>query len=117
MARLFSDQYKAEVSKIVSQDINAEGLIHDYRYEKTEHVMGVSRRTLVVHFSHYEKAQEATTMEYTVKLQFVAEEGVTADQVKDTIESGDCGDLDKIIDTITKLKVKVVPEVATLSDE
>lgn len=115
--REFTDQYKAEVSKIVGQDINAEGFIHDFKYEQTPHVMGVSRRTLVVHFSHYEKAEEATTMEYIVKLQFTAEEGVTAESIEDTIENGDCGDLDKIIDTIKKVKVKVVPEEAALADD
>jgi hypothetical protein len=39
-----------------------------------------------------------------------AAEDVTADQVKDTFVEGDCGDFDKLVAELIKVKVKEVAE-------
>lgn len=115
MSRTLADQHKAEVSRIISKDINAEGFIHDFKYECAPYVFGQSRRTLLVHFTHYQQA-EVPKVKVKVSITMTVEEGVTAEQIKNTIEEGDCGDLDKIIDEIEKIKVKVIPEEASLEE-
>lgn len=54
-------------------------------------------------------------MKLKITITMDAAEGVTADSVKDTLLNGDCGDLDKLIDNLIKVKVKAVPEEETLA--
>jgi len=51
--------------------------------------------------------------QFQIKLLINAEEGVTADQIRSVLETGDCGELDALIVEgvgILKLKIKEVSE-------
>lgn len=119
-----SHHEKAEISRIIESDLNARGFVEEWQYEIGPTVFGMSHRTLTIHFTYYEEIEtmartksapvEEPTPEpakmFKATITFIAEPGVTADQVKDMLENGNCGDFDGLVDDIQKVKVKEIAE-------